>query len=334
MRASQVPALATALLVLGLASCGYVGPVLPPSPRLPQSVTNLVAVERGDKIVIDFSTPPRTTDNIPITRFSDIDLRVGPAAIPFDFDTWADSATRYPVQPPPLGDPDDPVPESLSKTIPAASWVGKRVAVAVRTSIRKKDHYSSWSNRVVLEVVPPLAPPVVQWKSTAKGVSLSWQAEGRNLEYRIYRQGSNDTHSTQVGTSKTPDYLDTTSQYDTPYKYSVVAVEGLAESLPSEVVDVETKDTFAPSIPANLTALAAPASIELSWQRSPESDLKGYFVYRSVDNGPYERVGGLLTLPDFSDRHAERGKTYRYRVSAVDQKNNESEKSAPVTVAY
>lgn len=322
------------ILLAGLTGCGYVGPVLPPSPQLPLAVTNLVAVERADEIVIDFSTPPRTTDNLAVKHFSEIDLRIGPAAIPFDFDRWAVGAKRYSVTPPLPADPDNPVPVSISKKIRAAEWVGKRVAVAVRTAVKKKDHYSAWSNRVVLEVIAPLGPPQVKAKSTAKGVMLTWDAVANSLEYRIYRKGPNDNAPIELGTSKALNYVDTTSQYEVPYEYTAVAVHGLAESLASKPAPITTTDIYPPSVPSGVAVLAAPNSIELSWQRSPEADLKGYYVYRSVDGGAYQGVGGLLTLPAYSDHQVEHGKTYRYQVSAVDQKNNPSDRSAPVQVSY
>ncbi len=318
---------------LCLAGCGYVGPVLPPSPELPQAVTDLVAVERGDQIVISFNTPPRTTDNIPVQTFSKIDLRIGPTVTPFDFNQWAASATPYELEPPAPNDPENPVAATLSKTVPITYWVGKRVAIAVRTAVKKNDHYSSWSNRVVLDVIPALSPPVVKAESTAKGVLLTWPPEG-SLTYRIYRKAAADTAPTQLGTSETREFLDSSSQYETPYQYSVVAARGLAESLPSEPVSITTSDIFPPSVPSTVTALAGPNSIEVSWQRSPEPDLKGYFVYRSVNGGPFETVGDLLTLPDYSDRNVEHGKTYRYQVSAVDQKNNSSERSVTAEVSY
>ncbi|MDQ2712681.1 MAG: hypothetical protein M3Y24_10710, partial [Acidobacteriota bacterium] len=222
----------------------------------------------------------------------------------------------------------------LGKTIPAGPWIGKHLAVAVRTAVKKNDHYSSWSNRVVLDVVAPLTPPVVKVESTAKGVLLTWGLENSGLEYRIYRKNATDSAPTQLDVSRTPDYLDKTSQYETPYEYTVVAQKGLAESLPSKPVVIKTTDIFPPSVPASIMALAGPNSIEISWQRSPEPDLKGYFVYRSIDNGPFEKVGDLQDVPSFSDRNVEHGKTYRYEVSAVDQKNNPSEKSAPTAVSY
>ena len=331
MRVSAAPG---AMALLCLAGCGYVGPVLPPSPELPQAVTDLVAVERGNQLLISFNTPPRTTDNIPVRTFAKIDLRIGPTATPFDFNRWAASATPYELEPPAPNDPDNPVAVNLSKTVPITDWVGKRVAIAVRTAVKKNDHYSSWSNRVVLDVIPALPPPVVKAQSTLKGVLLTWPSEASGLEYRVYRRGAADKAPVELGTSKTHDFLDSTSQFETPYEYTVVGVRGLAESLPSEPAHITTSDIFPPSVPSSITALPGPSSIEVSWQRSPEPDLKGYFVYRSVDGGPFQAVGGLLSLPAYSDRNVEHGKIYRYQVSAVDQKNNSSERSVTAEASY
>lgn len=327
-------ALAIGGLAAGLVGCGYVGPVVPPSPEIPAAVTDLAAVERADKILITFNTPLRTTDNLAIRKFSEIDLRIGTASIPFDFDQWAAGATRYQLTPPAPNDPDFPRANPMSDTIPASEWSGKRIAIAVRTAVKRTDHYSPWSNRVVLTVVPPLQPPVITVGATAQGVRVSWPSEGEGVSYRVYRQGPGDKQPVEIGTSDKPEYVDTTAQYDTHYEYSVVAVHGPAESLTSKPEAITPVDVFPPSIPAGVTALAAPESIELSWQRSPESDLKGYYLYRSVNGTPFTKVGGLLQLPTYSDRDVAHGKTYRYEVSSVDQKDNESDKSKPVEVRF
>ncbi len=330
----RVAGVSGAIAVLWLTGCGYVGPVLPPSPELPQAVTDLTVVERGDQLVISFSTPPRTTDNIPVQELSKIDLRIGPNIVPFDFECWAASATPYELEPPGRNDPENPVGVTLSKTVPITNWVGKRIAIAVRTAVKRKDHYSSWSNRVVLNVIPAIAPPVVKAQSTAKGVLLTWSSEGSELDYRVFRKSAADAVPAEIGTSKVLEFLDTTSQYDTPYQYTVIAARGLSESVRSESVSITPTDIFPPSVPSSITALAGPNSIEVSWQRSPEPDLKGYHVYRSVDGGPFQAVGGLLTVPAYSDRNVEHGKTYRYEVNAVDQKNNASERSIAAQVSY
>lgn len=327
-------ALAIGGLTAGLLGCGYVGPVVPPSPEIPAAVTDLAVVERGDKILITFNTPLRTTDNLSIRKFSEIDLRVGTASIPFDFDQWAAAATRYQLTPPPPNEKDFPRANPMSDAIPASEWSGKRIAIAVRTAVKRSDHYSPWSNRIVLTVAPPLQPPVITVEATAQGVRASWLSEGEGVAYRVYRQGPGDKQPVEIGTSDKPEYIDTTAQYDTRYEYSVVAVHGSAESLMSKLAPITPVDVFPPSIPAGVTALAAPESIELSWQRNAESDLKGYYLYRSVDGGPFVKLGGLLQLPTYSDRDVAHGKTYRYEVSSVDQKDNESEKSKPVEVRF
>jgi fibronectin type 3 domain-containing protein len=317
-----------------LCGCGYVGPVVPPSPELPIAVTDLSVVEQGDRIHITFSTPVHTTDNLPIKRFSEVDLRIGPAPVPFDFERWSASAKLLELQPPGPGDPDNPRPQAMEKDIPVSEWAGQRIAVAVRTAIKKRSHYSPWSNVVRVEVTAPLARPVVEAKATAQGVELTWPTEGEGLHYEIYRQGPADKQPAHIGTAERNEYLDTTAQYDTRYQYSVVAAHGPGESLPSKLIEITPVDIFPPSIPAGITALATPDAIEVSWQRSPESDLKGYYLYRSVSGGPFARVGDLLTLPTYGDHNVEHGKTYRYEVSAVDQKNNESDKSAAAEVAF
>lgn len=163
---------------------------------------------------------------------------------------------------------------------------------------------------------------------------LTWPAEGSGVRYAILRQGPNEHAPVQIGTANTPLYLDNTSHWDTPYTYSVVAQKDSAESLPSKPLLVIHADTFPPEIPASITALAAPESVEVSWSRSPDADLKGYYIYRSTEGGPFERQGDLITVPTFSDRTVQHGKTYRYAVSAVDQKGNESGKSAPAEVTF
>jgi hypothetical protein len=325
---------AVTLLAFTLTSCGYVGPVLPPSPELPQAVTDLSVIERGDRLFIAFTTPARTTDSLPVEHFSQVDLRLGTYQTPFDFNAWAAAATAYQLPPPPAADPSNPLAISMNQQIPVADWVGKRVAIAVRTAVKKKDHFSAWSNRAVINVVAPIPPPVIHVTSTAKGVLVSWQPSPGATDYRVSRKAAADNAPVQLGVSQTNNYLDEGSQYDTPYVYTVVAAHDLAESLPSRPESITATDTFAPSVPSGMTALAGPNSIEVSWQRSPESDLKGYFIYRSVDNGPFEKIGDLLTVPTFSDRNVQHGKTYRYQVSATDQKNNTSERSTPAEVSY
>lgn len=314
-------AVAASLCLFSL-SCGYIGPIVPPSPEIPNTVTDLSAVERGTKVEIHFSTPPRTTDNRAIKTFSKIDLAIGPA------NDWPQAAQHHDLPLPPANDPDAPLYQPMRTTEPASNWVGRKIAIAVRTAVKEKGHFSQWSNRVVLNVIPPLHPPTVAAKATAAGYHLIWQAERPGMHFDIYRQAPSDKQPVQIGTADKPEYLDTTSAWDTYYAYTVIALLGDAESLPSEPVRVIHSDTFPPAVPEGVAALATPESIDISWQRVPSANLKGYYLYRSIGGGSFERIGDLLTLPTYADHAVEHGKTYNYEVSSVSQKGYESAKSA------
>ncbi len=327
-------AAAAALCCLALSGCGYVGPVVPPSPQIPNAVTDLTVVERGDQLQISFTTPSRTTDNLAITKFSEVDLSIGPDLRPFDIARWGAAAKHYPVPPPPPTERDLARPNEMSYTVKVSDWVGKEVAIGARTAVKSGKNYSSWSNIEHVVVVPPLAPPQISVEATAAGYRITWQSEGPDTRYQILRQGPGEKVPVAIGQSDVPEYLDTSAKWDTPYTYTVTAARGIAQSLPSDRKSVQQRDIFPPAVPSALTALAAADSIELSWHRSPEPDLKGYYVYRSVGGGAFERQAGLVLLPTFSDRKVGHGATYRYAVSAVDQNNNESAKSSPVEVAF
>jgi fibronectin type 3 domain-containing protein len=252
---------------------------------------------------------------------------------PFDFARWSDQAKHYDLPiPPPIAQGSPPT--ILAYQIPVSAWVGKSVDVFIRTA-DKDSHFSSWSNRVLVEVIPALASPKVTIKDVAKGVLLSWPDEQPGAHYDVYRQGPSDKSTVKIGTAEHNDYLDTRSAYETLYQYTVVAAKDRAESVPSTAVNIVTHDVYPPSVPASITAIAAANTIEVTWERSPEPDLKGYYVYRSTDGGSFERMGGLVNVPTYSDHSIAIGKTYRYSVSAVDLLNHESNKSpetTPITV--
>ena len=93
---------------------------------------------------------------------------------------------------------------------------------------------------------------------------------------------------------------------------------------------MEPRDVFPPAPPANLALVPAPGRVELAWDPGPEPDLRGYRVYRSVDNGPMEAIAALVETPSYSDRTVQSGRRYTYQVSALDEAGNESGRSASV----
>jgi len=309
------------------AGCGYVGPVQPPSPEIPTVITDLALVERGDKIIATFNTPPRTLDSVAITKFSHIDLRVGPEDQPPDADKSIE------IEPPPPSDKEDPQPKPIAYSMDVTDYAGQRIAVFVRTAMKKNGHFSGWSNKAVLEVIPPLEKPVVHVEGSGSGIVLTWGVTAAT-QYRVQRQGPSDKQPVEIASVNENKYVDVSAAYDTEYHYIVTGKTGSAESLPSVPVEANFPDIYPPAVPAGLTAQIGPDAIDLAWQRDTESDLQGYYIDRSVNNGPFQRLGDLITLPTYTDHAVEHGKSYSYKISAIDKKGNQSAQSGVVEVLF
>src|SRR4051794_33488032 len=80
---------------LMLAGCGYVGDPLPPLANVPAKVSDLAAIQRGGRLIVQFTIPTKTTEGHPIPPPVTLDLRAG-TADQFDENQWAASARRIP----------------------------------------------------------------------------------------------------------------------------------------------------------------------------------------------------------------------------------------------
>jgi hypothetical protein len=306
-----------------LAGCGYVGEPLPPALKRPLRVTDLAAVERGSKIVIQFTIPKVTTEDLPIEGKPDIELRIGPyGPSGFQLQEWEHDSDRIAeIQ---LNNPVAHV------EIPASKYYDKTVVAGVNVH-GPHGRSAGWSNWVILPVIPALPTPQNLFAANAPdAVRLDWRAAAP--EFRIFRKQQNDSNWMQIGTSGAPFYMDHEIEYGKTYQYFVLSIQKTdntyAESEQSAPVMFRPEDKFAPAVPAGLTAVPAARSIELVWERNTEKDLASYRVYR---NG--QKVAEDVTAPAFSDRDVKPGTKYQYQVTAVDTANNESAMTAIVEAA-
>ena len=300
----RLAAVLVAACCIFLCGCASVGEPMYPSLNIPLRVTDLRVSEHANMLVIDFTIPDLTTDKVTIKRVQSVELTAGEKKIPVSKD----------------------VPGPVHVLTPVDGLTGNPVTVRVRL-VGTKGHASEWSDPVAFTFVPPLATPrQLKAEGVPEGVKLTWSAPGES-HFRIYRGKD------QIGESDTPEYLDKTTEYDKTYDYSVQGVNGTtADSDMSERVLITTKDIFPPAVPTGLTASPGVNSVELAWDRNTETDFKGYRVYRSADNGPFEVIADMIEGPSFSDKNVQPGKHYRYTVSAVDQAGNPSAQSAPVEI--
>jgi hypothetical protein len=81
----------------------------------------------------------------------------------------------------------------------------------------------------------------------------------------------------------------------------------------------------APTAPANLVATPNATSIRLDWSASPETDVAGYTVFRSDSaGGSYNTIARNVKSISFIDNTTASGKTYFYKIKAVDNSLNRS----------
>lgn len=371
------PKLALALLcglfpILWIAeSCGVPGEPVPPSPPIPQPITDLTASQRGDGVFLTFTPPNKSTrgDRLEVTPTMEV-LRgsLRPDGLP-------DMKSLRVVDTVPgtiLGSYVQQGKVEFLEHFPPDALRGKtsEMAVfAVRTRVSERKS-SADSNPVVVALYPlPERIGKLEVREAENRIQLNWAppkltSSGEplpgDLSYHVYRgeldpasqaAAEKDLHQAvwnapllQIATVTPPAYQDTGFDYGKTYVYVVrtaVPVEGKPfESDDSEPLILTPKDVFPPGAPQDLVAALLPGNqanakvVDLSWGINAETDLAGYRVYRSEREG--ER-GQLLTpslLPSsaFRDSDVNSGARYWYTATAVDKAGNESAPSAALLV--
>ena len=350
--------------------CGAPGEPTPPVPPVPTAITDLTAHQAGDGVELTFTLPSRSISGEKLASLPAIEILRGavkagdladakslrlvytiPGALAESY--RAEGRLRF----------TDPIAPEETKTHP-----GGAVAYIVRTRASQK-RTSADSNAVVLRVFPVPAPiSSVEARVTESAIELSWpvptnataEAASMITGYRIYRaeihlpaassptqvppQGKAELHVAPLAPSDTNSYRDSSFIFDQTYVYvvrSVVQAEGRElESSDSQPVTVTPRDTFPPAAPQGLVAALLPGAaqgavvVDLSWSINLETDLAGYRVYRSAQEGARGELltPDLLPTPALRDTSVQPGHRFWYIVTAVDRAGNESAPGVPVVL--
>jgi hypothetical protein len=352
------------------AGCGAPGEPVPPSPPVPVAIGDLAVRQAGDGVQLTFTLPSNSISGQKLAAPPAIEILRGGVKPGGSADTKsfrvvytipgalvdnyrADGRVAF----------TDPIAPEETKSHP-----GSAVAYAVRTRASQK-RASADSNVVSLRVFPVPAPIAsVEARVTESAIELTWPvpaatAAGEPVTtitaYKIYRaethpaaaspgqdfpQGKPESRGALLASSETNAFRDTSMVFDHTYVYlvrSVIQVEGNElESSDSMPVTVTPRDLFPPAAPQGLVAALLPgpargtALVDLSWSISLETDLAGYHVYRSEQEGTRGQLvtPDLLPTPAVRDTSVEPGHRYWYTVTAVDRAGNESPPCAPAAV--
>ena len=162
----------------------------------------------------------------------------------------------------------------------------------------------------------PAAPRVTIGNSSASGKpQLTWAAVDGAAKYEIYRSTQQSTGFTLLGTTTSTSYVNTGAAVGKTYYYKVRAlnVDGAAGAYSSTVSGAAK--AVAPAAPTVTMTYSDSGKPKLTW--SAVSGAASYRVYRSESRGTGYSLLGTTTSTSYVNTGAAVGKTYYYRVKAV-----------------
>jgi hypothetical protein len=361
MAATAAAGLSLAACLL-LPGCGLPAAPLPPSLNLPARVTDLSAARSGTQVSLTWTMPKRNTDKMLLT--GNVQVRVcrrETAAAP------CITASSLQLAP---GVKNGAVTTSLPNDLTTGPPRVLTWFVELKNDKGRSAGLSNPASVLAGEAPPPVTglsaemakdgvilrwtPAVPAGEQSATAIRLLRKlltppaAKHKTAESKrspLAPQPELLAQTLLVPAGVTPGRaLDKDIRFGQIYVYRAqrvaqITVAGrtleLAGAL-SPPVSIHAVNIFPPAVPSGLVAVANPAangeppSIDLSWQPDSEADLAGYFVYRRLDAGEWQRVSPAEPVvgPAFHDANVEPGRTYHYAVSAVGRDGLESARSA------
>lgn len=361
LRPAQIhPRWLALLITFAAIGCASPGVPRPPSLNLPQPVRDLTAARIGDTVELHFTLASRSTDKLPLrgatltaTFCRELDHQAC-VLIP-------SSKTSIPIDPSnPRDTPftwTDTLPPDLTHGDPHT--LGYRVALS-----NIAGHSAGDSTPAFTATGPAPTPVEdLHAEGSRLGILLRWTPTTATTGNMILQREDLDpvlpkptTHAKSSSNPPTtieltappntpttpPTLLDTSAIPNKPYRYKAMRQLTLQlggrsielRSAPSPAVELTLHEIYPPLTPAGLTA--APFTdktfaVDLVWQPVDESGLiaplAGYNLYREplAPPAPRARLNPTpLQLPAFHDTTADPTQRYRYSVTAIDTKGNES----------
>jgi hypothetical protein len=307
----------------------------------------LKAARKGDRVLLTWTAPRETTDNLRIKEPGPTRVcrsTVAPAAME------CTEVAKLPAgQAPAAGAATctDTLPRELQEQSPTGFGVYTVEAVNAR------GRSAGLSNAVKVPLAPTLLPPTgLAARVTAEGAALSFSAPaapaamaGGESAYslRVYRRAAGASASTVADELPLPqsEFLDKTIEWEASYQYRITTVTRMTppggtpvevEGDDSSTVEILAHDSFPPAAPTGVQAVASSGGgqsfIDLTWTLNGEADLAGYNLYRREGDAQPQKINSeLVKTPAFRDPNVTAGHTYLYSVSAVDLRANESGRS-------
>ena len=212
---------------------------------------------------------------------------------------------------------------SLLGTTTATSYTNTGAAVGKTYYYRVKAvnsvGTSGYSNIVSgkAKTAAPAAPSVTIGNSSTGKPQLTWKAVSGAVKYEVYRSTRQNSGYSLLGTTTSTSYVNTGASTGTTYYYRVKAVNrnGMASAY-SNIVSGKAK-AAAPAAPSVTAGNSSTGKPRLTWKAV--SGAVSYRIYRSESRGTGYSLLGTTSSTSYVNTGAAAGKTYYYRVKAVNR---------------
>jgi len=339
------------LLCLSL-SCGKKGPPVAPESLVPAAVSDLRAWVREGTVTLQWTAPKRTAQGL---RLEDLrGFRVFRRALPIA--SWDCPTCPLDFKPVARIDLDSPKEARIEEG--RVIWEDSSLQAETEYTYFVVGYNSDRlpgpeSNQVTLFWdIPPPAPSQLRIRSENMALALSWDfsprlSDGRVIagpfSFNLYRQEGGEPfrvfplNPEPIWETR---FLDSGLENGKAYTYQVRAVRDFRgtriEGPPSIVATGSPQKKTPPSPPTGIEVTMQKQGVELRWEENPEPDILGYDVYRRQE-GETEFIKmnpQPVTAPFYLDDSVSPGKSYVYRLRAVDSSpsRNESEFSKEIEV--
>lgn len=317
-----------------MTSCGKKGAIYPPIIRKPQRIENFTAIQRGDKIVLEWTNPTTYIDGESLEGVEEVEIWLALEKV----GKKRSKSEEFRQEEAPVVEEQIAEEEFLKKAalylslgkekfpeyliigsegsrfyqyhyqLRQEDFLSSKYTFGLRIRDRKK-RKSDFS--MLLAIRPqaiPLPPRYVHSEVQKDRIVVLWEAPLENIDrslpaivkgYNVFR-GEGDARPRLLNRSliKEKKYHDTNIVFGKTYHYFVRASatdsSPYLQSTDSKVIEVEAKDTFPPEAPTGLVAIKGEDFISLAWDGNQEKDLAGYMVWRKEKG---EEEYSLLT-PD------------------------------------
>ncbi len=158
------------------------------------------------------------------------------------------------------------------------------------------------------------APANVKLKNTVGGVYITWNKCSGAKKYYVYRKKKGDKSWTRLAAleSSTLSYKDASSKSGTQYIYTVRANNGSDRS----AYLTSGKTILFLSTPKKGGIKSTRSGIQVKYTRSVGAT--GYYIYRKIGSSGWKRIATVKgnNVLSYTDKSAQKGKTYKYTVRA------------------